>query len=167
MAAVRGAICVTNYSETRRQSLHMAMASFALLLRVLTWWQAALCAVTAFLFNLFVLPRVGGASLYRPSDAARGYPLGILFYPLSILVLILAFPRRPDIVAAAWGILAFGDGAATIVGTRTQGRHLPWNPDKTFAGSLAFIMAGWLAGTAQVTPGRHSLLSHSSHSLRP
>lgn len=139
---------MTNYSETRRQSLHMAMASFALLLRVLTWWQAALCAVTAFLFNLFVLPRVGGASLYRPSDAARGYPLGILFYPLSILVLILAFPRRPDIVAAAWGILAFGDGAATIVGTRTQGRHLPWNPDKTFAGSLAFIMAGGLAGTA-------------------
>jgi len=139
---------VTGYSESRRQTLHMAMASFALLLRVLTWWQAAACAVAAFLFNLLVLPRIGGESLNRPGDAARGYPLGILFYPLSVLLLILAFPRRPDIAAAAWGILAFGDGAATIVGTRVRSRALPWNPDKTFAGSLAFIVAGAAAGAA-------------------
>jgi uncharacterized protein (TIGR00297 family) len=139
---------VSPFSESRRQTLHMAMASFALLLRVLTWWEAAACAAAAFLFNLLVLPRIGGSSLYRPKDAARGYPLGILFYPLSVLVLIVAFPRRPDIVAAAWGILAFGDGAATIVGTRVQGRPLPWNADKTVAGSAAFIGAGALAGAA-------------------
>jgi uncharacterized protein (TIGR00297 family) len=137
---------VTGYSEYRRQTLHVAMASFALLLRVLTWWQAALCAVAAFLFNLLVLPRIGGAALNRPRDAARGYPLGILFYPLSVLLLILAFPRRLDIVAAAWGILAFGDGAATIVGTRFRSRPLPWNPDKSVGGSLAFAAAGALAG---------------------
>jgi uncharacterized protein (TIGR00297 family) len=137
---------VTDFSETRRQLLHMAMVSFALLLRVLTWWQAALCAVAAFLFNLFVLPHIGGASLNRPNDAARGYPLGILFYPLSVLLLILAFPRRPDIVAAAWGILALGDGAATIAGTRSRGPRLPWNPDKTIAGSLAFVAAGTIGG---------------------
>ncbi len=137
---------MTGFSEYRRQSLHVTMASFALLLRVLTWWQAALCAVAAFLFNLLVLPRIGGAALNRPGDAARGYPLGILFYPLSVLLLILAFPRRLDIVAAAWGILAFGDGAATIVGTRFRSRALPWNPDKSVGGSLAFVVAGGLAG---------------------
>jgi uncharacterized protein (TIGR00297 family) len=139
---------VTDFSETRRQLLHMAMASFALLLRVFAWWQAALCAIAAFLFNLLVLPRIGGASLYRPSDSARGYPLGILFYPLSVLLLILAFPHRMDIVACAWGILAFGDGAATIVGTRSRGPRLPWNPDKTVAGSLAFVAAGAVGGAA-------------------
>jgi len=137
---------VTGYSEYRRQTLHVAMASFALLLRVLTWWQAALCALAAFLFNLFVLPRIGGAALNRPRDTARGYPLGILFYPLSVLLLILAFPRRLDIVAAAWGILAFGDGAATMVGTRFRICPLPWNPDKSLGGSLAFVVAGGLAG---------------------
>ncbi len=137
---------MTGFSEYRRQTLHVTMASFALLLRVLTWWQAALCAVAAFLFNLLVLPRIGGAALNRPGDRARGYPLGILFYPLSVLLLILAFPRRLDIVAAAWGILAFGDGAATIVGTRFRSRPLPWNPDKSVGGSLAFAVAGALAG---------------------
>ena len=139
---------MTPFSETRRQSVHMAMASFALLLRFLTWWEAALCAVAAFLFNLLVLPRVSGSSLYRPGDAARGYPLGILFYPLSVLLLILAFPQRPDIVAAAWGILAFGDGLATIVGTRSAGPRLPWNPGKTLAGTVAFVLAGAAGGIA-------------------
>lgn len=134
------------FSESRRQSLHMAMASFALLLRFLTWWQAALCAVTAFVFNLTVLPKFGSSTLYRPADAERGYPLGILFYPLSVLLLILAFPHRPDIVAAAWGIMAFGDGLATAVGTRSQGPRLPWNPDKTVAGSAAFAIGGAAAG---------------------
>jgi uncharacterized protein (TIGR00297 family) len=139
---------VTSFSESRRQAVHVAMASFALLLRVLTWWQAALCAVAAFLFNLFVLPRIGGEALHRPVDAERGYPLGILFYPLSVLLLILAFPRRLDVVAAAWGILAFGDGAATIVGTRVKSPALPWNPEKTLAGSLAFAVAGAAGGAA-------------------
>ena len=45
---------------SRRQVVHMAMGLFALALRFLTWWQAAACALAAFLFNLFVLPRIGG-----------------------------------------------------------------------------------------------------------
>jgi uncharacterized protein (TIGR00297 family) len=122
------------------------MSAFALLLRLLTWWQAALCAVAAVLFNLFVLPRIGSRALSRPADAVRGYPLGIVIYPLAVLLLILAFPSRLDIAASAWGILAFGDGAATLIG-RPWGRHrLPWNPDKTFEGLAAFIAAGGAAG---------------------
>jgi uncharacterized protein (TIGR00297 family) len=133
------------FSESRRQLVHMAMGGFALLLRVLTWWQAALCALTAFLFNLLILPRLGGPSLSRPADAARGYPLGILIYPLSVLLLILALPRRLDLVAAAWGILAVGDGAATLVGRRSRGARLPWNPEKTVAGTIAFVVFGTCA----------------------
>jgi uncharacterized protein (TIGR00297 family) len=139
---------VRGFSETRRQVVHMAMASFALLLPYLAWWQAALCAVAAFLFNLLLLPRIGGSSLYRPVDAARGYPLGILFYPLSVLLLILAFPTRPDVVGAAWGIMAIGDGAATIVGRRIGGRRIAWNAEKTMAGTAAFALAGGAAGVA-------------------
>jgi uncharacterized protein (TIGR00297 family) len=135
-----------SYSETRRQLVHMGMGLFALLLRVLTWPQAAACALAAFLFNLLVLPRLGGPSLYRPSDAARGFPLGILLYPLSVLLLILAFPRRLDIVAAAWAMLAFGDGSATLVGRLVKSAHLPWNKEKTVAGTTAFVLVGGTTG---------------------
>jgi uncharacterized protein (TIGR00297 family) len=133
------------YSETARQVVHMSMSVFALLLRVLTWWQAALCALAALLFNGLVLPRAGGRTLIRPADAARGYPLGILMYPVSVLFLILAFPARLDIAAAAWGVLGVGDGAATLVGRRWGRHRLGWNPDKSAEGLLAFVLAGGAA----------------------
>lgn len=133
-------------SETARQTLHVLMGAFALLLRYLTWPQAAACALAALLFNAIVLPRVGGRALYRPGDHARGYPAGILIYPLSVLLLILAFPARPDIVAAAWGVLAAGDGTATLIGTRFGRTTLPWNREKTWVGTAAFAVGGAVAG---------------------
>jgi len=160
---------VTPHSERARQWIHVGSGSFALLLRVLTWRQAAALAATALVFNVLVLPRIGGRRLYRPIDETRGFPLGILLYPLSVLLLILVFPSRPDIVAAAWGILAAGDGAATLVGQRVstitteqiernisagsaisavRRRRLPWNRDKSVAGTTAFVVCGGIAAVA-------------------
>src|SRR6185437_14937149 len=102
--------------------VHIGSGLFALLLRILTWWQAAALAAFALVFNAFALPRVGGRRLYRPVDEARGFPLGILLYPLAVLLLVLLFPARLDIVAAAWAILAFGDGFATLIGRAASNR---------------------------------------------
>ena len=158
------------HSEAARQWVHIGSGLFALLLRVLTGWQAAAMAAAALVFNVVLLPHVGGRQLYRPVDHARGFPLGILLYPLAVLLLTLAFPSRLDIAAAAWGILAFGDGFATLIGRRFTTinaepaehaeknfsadsvssafyrRRLPWNPDKSIAGTLAFIVFGSIAG---------------------
>jgi uncharacterized protein (TIGR00297 family) len=131
---------VTGHSEHARQWVHVGSGMFAFLLRALTWWQGAALAAFALAFNVIVLPNIGGRRLYRPVDRARGFPLGILLYPLAVLLLILIFPSRLDIAAAAWGILAFGDGAATLVGHRVGGRRWPWNPEKTVAGSAAFAV---------------------------
>jgi uncharacterized protein (TIGR00297 family) len=122
------------------------MVGWAFLLRVLTWPQAALLAVIALLFNFFVLPRIAGRVLYRNEQEAGGFPGGIVFYALSVLILILVFRPRLDIVAAAWAILAVGDGMATIAGRAIGGPRIPWNPDKTIAGSAAFAVAGGAAG---------------------
>jgi uncharacterized protein (TIGR00297 family) len=139
---------VTTHSEDARQWVHALSGLFALLLRVITWPQAAALAAAALVFNALVLPRVGGYRLYRPVDRARGFPLGILLYPLAVLLLILMFPSRLDLAAAAWGILAFGDSAATLAGRRIGGRALPWNRDKTFAGTTAFVLCGAAGGIA-------------------
>ena len=103
----------------------MAMGGFALLLRALTWWQAVLLAGAALIFNAVLLPRLGGRTLYRPVDVARGHSIGIISYPLAVLLLIVAFPGRLDIAAAAWGVLAVGDGSATLVGRAMRGSPLP------------------------------------------
>ena len=134
------------FSEHTRQGVHIAMGAFALLLPYLSWWEAAIFAGVAIAFNVKVLPRVAGTRLYRTSDVARRFPAGIVLYPVAILLLILIFPDRLDIVAAAWGILAVGDGLATIVGRAAGGRTLPWNPEKTVAGTIALALAGGAAG---------------------
>jgi uncharacterized protein (TIGR00297 family) len=136
------------HSEDARQWVHVGSGAFAFLLRVLTWWQAAAMAAIAVVFNVLVLPRFGGRRLYRPIDDARGFPLGIVLYPLAVLLLILMFSSRLEIAAAAWGILAFGDGAATLVGTRFRGRTLPWNAEKTVAGTVSFIVCASVGGVA-------------------
>jgi uncharacterized protein (TIGR00297 family) len=134
------------HSESARQLVHISMGAFAVLLRWTAWWQALVLAVAALAFNVFVLPRIA-SRLYRPDDRAAALH-GILYYPISVVLLLLLFPARLDIVAAAWGILAAGDGVATLVGRAVGGARWPWNPDKTVAGTAAFIAAASVAGGA-------------------
>ena len=132
--------------ELKRKLVHVGVGGFAFLLRFLTWPQAALMALAALLFNWQVLPRIGGKRLWRGSDQERGYARGILLYPASVLALILFFHSDEDLwkVAAVWGVLAFGDGMATLLGQAVGGPRLPWNRDKGWVGFLAFLVFGTL-----------------------
>jgi uncharacterized protein (TIGR00297 family) len=136
---------VTAPFEDRRQIIHIAMGGWALLLRWIEWPMAAALALAALLFNWLVLPRIGGRSLYRPADVARGFPTGILLYPFAVLLLILVFRTRLDIAAMAWGVLAAGDGFATLAGRRSGNPRLPWNSEKSVPGTLAFVVSGTIA----------------------
>jgi len=131
--------------ELKRKLVHVGVGAFALLLRYLTWPEAAAMAVGAFLFNWQVLPRLGGRALWRENDHGAGYPIGILLYPLSVLALVLALREERWMVAAVWGLLAVGDGMASIVGQAVGGPRLPWNPRKGWAGFLAFVACGGVA----------------------
>lgn len=137
---------MTSYSETRRQIVHIAMAAFALLLPYLTWPQAAGLAGAALVFNAIALGRVAPA-IIRETDK-RGMRAGVLYYPLSILGLILIFRQHLHFVAAAWGVMAFGDGFATLIGKSLGGPALPWNREKTWSGLFAFVVCGAIGAVA-------------------
>jgi uncharacterized protein (TIGR00297 family) len=136
--------------ERLRKLVHVSCGGFAFLLRDLHPAQAAAMATLAFLFNWQVLPRIGGRRLWREGEHAQGYPRGILLYPLSVLGLILFFWGAPWMAAALWGVLAFGDGMATVLGQALGGPRLPWNQDKGYAGLAAFVVFGTL-GAAVLT----------------
>jgi uncharacterized protein (TIGR00297 family) len=126
--------------QTARKLVHMAFGFCALLLKWLTLWQAAAFAIAALIFNVFILPHVGGKVIAR--NRQRGFDAGIIIYPLAVLALLLIFPRRPDIAGTVWAILAFGDGAATLFGTLLPRAPLPWNREKSWAGLLFFVAMG-------------------------
>lgn len=126
-------------NEWLRKTLHIFFGIFAFSLRWLTWWQAAIVAVVAIVNNYVLLHRIVGKRVARDE---RGYDVGILLYPCAVLALILVFRERLEIAGAAWAILAFGDGFATIAGKLIRGPRLPWNPDKSWSGLLAFVAFG-------------------------
>ena len=133
------------FSEDARQVVHIAMGAFALTLPYLAWWQAVTLASLAVCFNLFALQKLLGRRLFRPGERIGRLGTGIVLYPLSVVSLLLLFRHRLDIVAAAWGVLAVGDGMATIVGRRLPIAVIPWNRAKSLGGSLSFALFGGAA----------------------
>jgi uncharacterized protein (TIGR00297 family) len=146
-------------SELARKSVHIAIGFIAFAVRPLGFWGAVACAVTAILHNFAIFPLYGGKRLWRAKEAERGFALGIVIYPVTVLALLLAFPRRLEIAAAAWGILAFGDGMAAIAGISLGGSNpLPWNPAKSWAGTIAYALFGGAGAWALLewtAPGRY------------
>lgn len=133
--------------EALRKAVHVGMAGFALLLRVITWQQAALAAGVALAANVFVLPRLA-PNVLRMDERARRFSVGIALYPLIVLLLIFTFRSNLQIAAAGWGYLAFGDGFATLAGMTLGGPRLPWNPKKSLSGFLGYLVFGFLGAAA-------------------
>jgi uncharacterized protein (TIGR00297 family) len=131
--------------EWGRKAVHAGMGVFALALRFISWPVAALCAAAALLFNLFALPAFG-RSIYR--DAEKRRDAGIVAYPASVLLVILLLRHALPAAAAIWGMMAFGDPAASIAGRTLGGSRLPWNRAKTWSGSTACAVFGALGGAA-------------------
>ena len=146
--------------ELLRKLVHVAVGGLAFAVRPLGLLGSLAAAVAAILHNAFLLPRYGGRNLWRDGETARGYALGIVLYPVTVLLLLLLYSRRLEIAAAVWGILAFGDGFAAIFG-QAFGRSnpLPWNPQKSWAGSLAYVVFGGGAAFALIqwtAPGTYA-----------
>ncbi len=129
-------------NETLRQSIHIAIGFLAITLKWLPWRIAATVAGAAVLVNWLVLHRLVGKRVARH---ARGYDAGMVLYPLAVCALILIFNWHIALAAVAWVILAFGDGSATLMGRAIPIAPLPWNHDKSWGGTLTFIVVAGLA----------------------
>ena len=126
-------------NEILRKSLHIAFGFFAFTLKFLPWWAAAGVAAAAIAGNGLGLHRIVGSGVSRHE---RGYDEGIVLYPTAVLLLILVFRNHLHYAAIAWALLAFGDGVATLAGKSLRIATLPWHPDKSWGGLLAFVLVG-------------------------
>src|SRR5436190_6609617 len=81
-------------------------------------------------------------------------------YTIGVMSLFCVLPNDPELGLSVAGILAFGDGSATLFGLLYGHAKLPWNQRKTWVGTAAFILFGlpaatfiyWLAATPRVQP---------------
>ncbi|XXG39765.1 hypothetical protein AAC387_Pa01g0640 [Persea americana] len=70
---------------------------------------------------------------------------GPLYYACTLTLTTAVFWRTSPIAIAATCNLCAGDGFADIVGRRFGSQKLPYNHNKSFAGSIAMASAGFIA----------------------
>lgn len=148
--------------EAVRKLIHIGLIVPALLFRF-PWfepWMMMAGAVLAFLACLTVVPRLG-RRLFRPEEDVPS--AGMLLYSLSVFLVVLlfwSFGGAPHVAAAAWALLAVGDGLSTLLGKSFGRERLPWNPRKTYLGFAAFLLGGtfgaafllWFVSPRTATP---------------
>ncbi|XP_072994601.1 probable phytol kinase 2, chloroplastic [Typha latifolia] len=69
---------------------------------------------------------------------------GPLYYACTITLATAVFWRSPIAIAAICNLCA-GDGVADIVGRRFGREKLPYNPSKSYVGTTAMLLAGFIA----------------------
>ena len=130
-------------SETKRKIEHIVPVVFVLLLRYFNTWQALLFAFVGIMYGLF-LSKMFVKGSFRKHEQEKGVSFGKLIYGIMVFILILLFYKKMYIVAGAWAIMSLGDGCSNIFGTAYGKRKLPWNPEKSWIGSAAFVFFGGL-----------------------
>ncbi|GKA45805.1 probable phytol kinase 3, chloroplastic [Tanacetum coccineum] len=70
---------------------------------------------------------------------------GPLYYASTITFCCIYYWRTSPIAIAAICNLCAGDGCADIIGRRFGKKKIPYNNDKSFAGSIAMASAGFIA----------------------
>jgi uncharacterized protein (TIGR00297 family) len=131
----------SHHNENLRQLEHLIPVGFAFLLPYLSWAQAVLCGFLAMIYGVFVSSRLWRGTR-RPNEALLGFSPGKAAYAVGILGLLTVFRGETYIVAAVWANLSVGDAASNLIGRNFGRRALPWNPRKTWLGSLgAFVCA--------------------------
>lgn len=121
-----------------RPLLHMGTGLLALALGVFPypWSIAAACLGVLAGWVVFPLSNFE-ARLRRPGEP---FLAGLRTYPLAVLLLVILLP--PFEAAAAWGVLAFGDGAAALVGQRVHAPAIFGHAKATWSGSAAYVLIG-------------------------
>jgi phytol kinase len=68
---------------------------------------------------------------------------GPLFYGIVFVVMTLVYWKDSPIGMVALMLMCGGDGLADILGRGLKSPKLPWNKDKSWAGSLGMFIGGW------------------------
>jgi phytol kinase len=137
------------YRRRLRKLIHILAGLPSFLLAYVSYPIALACALAAVTAAFMLRPEHPWLRLLaKPEDIQQHRISGVRHYFIAVLILIAVFGLHyPLIAAAGWLALAWGDGAAGLVG-RKDAMKLPWSSRKTVIGFASCWAGIWLAVVA-------------------
>jgi dolichol kinase len=135
--------------EFRRRLWHMSPGVLVLLIAPLPHPEPLPQILTALGFAsvlVFLVLALDHRESFRRPDEETGLT-SIVAYASVVLPLFALFACQPELAFTVITILALGDGSAMLCGTFWGRRKLPWNAEKSWAGTGAFLLIGGVAAT--------------------
>jgi dolichol kinase len=131
-------------TELRRRGYHMLPGFLPLLLWVIPHPHPRMVTLIAAIVIVGVATAtfVRFRCIQREREQRNDCIVAVAGYAGSVLATLLLFPAHVEVALVIVGVLAFGDGSATLGGMLLGGRRLPWNPQKTIAGTACFLLVG-------------------------
>ena len=139
----------TIYRRRLRKTIHILAGFPAFLLPLVSYSLMLTGAIAALVIALLLRPDTPWLrAMAKPEDFKTRSINGVRHYFAAILILIALFGGRyPELAMAGWLALAWGDGAAGLVGGK-ESLKLPWSKRKTIAGFVSCWICVWLAADA-------------------
>lgn len=103
-----------------------------------------LFSVQFFLIGMGVIKDEASVQAMSRTGNPRDVLRGPLYYGIIFTLLTIIFWLDSPIGIVALMVLSGGDGFADIIGRRWGRRKIPFNPDKSWAGSAGMFLGGWL-----------------------
>lgn len=135
--------------ECRRRLLHMLPGLLPAIVYVIPhrdpWGFPLIAGVIMLTVGVVALAFIRQSDFARPNETLWHH--SVMGYMIPVIAMLLLLPGHAELGLMTLGVLAFGDGSAALGGKVLQGRRLPWNRNKTWAGLTCFAVMGTLAAS--------------------
>lgn len=129
-------------TDINRKILHIMVGNIAFLLPIFeTAWVMAFLAAGPFIVFTFLMSPHTPLKSMRGRTSAAGHGMGLVYYSIAWTVLAFLFFEHKEIIAIGILAMSYGDGFASIIGSRYGKKvYRIWDDKKSFIGSFTMFM---------------------------
>ena len=131
-----------SYPLVSRKFLHIMVGNIFFILPLFEHaWVMSFVAAAPFILLTFLVSPYSPLKIVSKTSAA-GHGMGLVYYSISWTVLAYVFFNRPEVIAIGIVAMSYGDGFASLIGTKFGKRKYNiFGDEKSIEGSMAMFIA--------------------------
>ena len=130
-----------SYPLISRKFLHIMVGNIFFILPLFEHaWVMSFVAAAPFIILTFLVSPYSPLKIVSKTSAA-GHGMGLVYYSISWTVLAYVFFNRPEIIAIGIVAMSYGDGFASLIGTKIGKRKYNiFGDEKSIEGSISMFI---------------------------